>query len=408
MKRYGNLYDKIANAENIELADDKARKCKKKNWGIKKHDKHRELDNKELLIKLLTLQYVTSSYSTFKVYEPKERLIFRLPYYPDRITHHAIMNIMEEIWVNLFIAHTYSCIKNRGIHKLAKDIKKVLKDEEGTRYCLKLDIKKFYPSIDHDTLKGILRKKIKDKKLLSLLDEIIDSTDGVPIGNYLSQFFANLVLTYFDHWILEEVAAEFAKQGHKIHYFRYADDIVVLSNDKQVLRKVLILVKIYLHHMLKLEIKGNYQIFPVDSRGIDFVGYRFFHTHTLLRKSIKYRMLRLTNRFKNLKINIDDFKRRMQSYFGWMKHCNSKHLLQRIERETGLHYSNWDGKEALISKYYYKNIKIIEVVPSKYFKIHFVYRGKSYSIKSQSSTLFAALTVRRKFPFDYKLNPITK
>lgn len=94
---------------------------------------------------------------------------------------------MEPIWVNTFIANTYSCIKGRGIHKLVKDMKKVLaSDIEGTKYCLKLDIRKFYPSVDHDILKSIIRKKIKDKRFLVILDEIIDSTEGVPIGNYLS------------------------------------------------------------------------------------------------------------------------------------------------------------------------------------------------------------------------------
>lgn len=136
---------------------------------------------------LLTGTYVTSKYKTFKIYEPKERIIFSLPYYPDRIIHHAIMNILEPIWVNIFIDNTYSCIKGRGIHKLAKDLKGDLqKDRENTKYCLKLDITKFYPSIDHDILKKIIRKKIKDKLLLVLLDSIIDSAEGVPIGNYLS------------------------------------------------------------------------------------------------------------------------------------------------------------------------------------------------------------------------------
>lgn len=153
---------------------------------------------------------------------------------------------MEPIWVSTFITQTYSCIKGRGIHKLAKDVKKVLrKDKEGTKYCLKLDVRKFYPSIDHNILKyDVLRGKVKDKRLLAMLDEIVDSADGVPIGNYLSQFFANLYLSYFDHWIKEEVRVKY--------YFRYADDIVVLSDSKEELRKVLILMKMYLHHVLNL------------------------------------------------------------------------------------------------------------------------------------------------------------
>lgn len=187
MKRINNLYPKIYAPENIELADNKARKCKRTRYGVKKHDKNREWDNFILSLTLRNEEYKTSEYNTYTIYEPKERLIFRLPYYPDRITHHAIMNVMEPIWTKIFTRDTYSCIKNRGIHALAGKLKDDLrKDREGTRYCLKMDIKKFYPSIDHDILKMIIRKKIKDKSLLKLLDEIIDSADGVPIGNYLS------------------------------------------------------------------------------------------------------------------------------------------------------------------------------------------------------------------------------
>ena len=192
------------------------------------------------------------------------------------------MNIMEPIWTKIFIRQTYSCIKNRGIHNLAKDLKEVLnKYPEQTTYCLKMDIKKFYPSINHDILYQIIKKKIKDENLLSLLLEIIYSAEGVPIGNYLSQFFANLYLAYFDHWVKEELRCKF--------YFRYADDIIILSNDKSYLKNIFVTIKIYLKEVLDLRLKSNYQIFPVSSRGIDFVGYKFYHTHILLRKSIKIR-----------------------------------------------------------------------------------------------------------------------
>ena len=187
MKRLNNLFDKICTIENIEEADRKARKNKGIRYGILKHDLHPEKDNAELLESLLNGTYKTSEYSTFKIYEPKERLIYRLPYYPDRIVHHAIMNIMEPIWKSIFIKQTYSSIKNRGIHACAKDVRFALDNfPKETKYCLKLDIHKFYPSIDHKILKKIIRIKIKDNRLLKLLDDIIDSAPGVPIGNYLS------------------------------------------------------------------------------------------------------------------------------------------------------------------------------------------------------------------------------
>ena len=198
MKRINGLFEKIVSIDNIELADQNARKNKGKNWGVIKHDRHREEQNEQLRQLLISGQYKTSEYTTFKIYEPKERIIYRLPYFPDRIVHHAIMNILEPIWTKLFIANSYSCIKGRGIHKCKKDVEKALRnDVENTKYCLKLDITKFYPSIDHEILKQIIRKKIKDVLLLSLLDSIIDSAEGVPIGNYLSQFFCKSVFNLF-------------------------------------------------------------------------------------------------------------------------------------------------------------------------------------------------------------------
>lgn len=150
-----------------------------------------------------------------------------------------------------------------------------------------MDITKFYPSIDHNILKSIISRKIKDTKVLEILYEIIDSVNGingiygkgVPIGNYLSQYFANLYLTGFDHWCKEELKCRY--------YYRYADDIVILGESKAHLRNVLVAIKLYLKHVLKLGVKGNYQIFPVESRGIDFVGYVFRHDYIRVRKGIK-------------------------------------------------------------------------------------------------------------------------
>lgn len=352
MKRIGYLHEQVYDIENIEKADDKARKNKSIRWGIVKHDRNRQ--NERLSEQLRDL-----------VYEPKERLIFRLPYYPDRITHHAIMNVMEPIWTKIFIKQTYSCIKNRGIHNVTHDLKTALIEHpEETIYCLKMDVRKFYPSVNHDILCDIIKKKIKDKYLLTLLIGIIYSADGVPIGNYLSQFFANLYLAYFDHWVKEELKCKF--------YFRYADDIVILSSDKNFLRNVLMAIKMYLKEVLNLRLKSNYQIFPVDDRGVDFVGYRFYHTH-VLRKSIKIRLFKLIRRYQSGKIDKQELRRRMQSYFGWLKFCNSKNLLRKIQRDTGLRFSNWDGKKSNISRFYNKYIHIVDIVSySKCFRVNFV------------------------------------
>ena len=317
MKRIGNLYEQIYSIENLQLADQIARKGKAKQPGVIWHDKSREANLQKLHEMLRDKTYQTSEYTTFTVYEPKERLIFRLPFFPDRITHHAVMNILEPVFVSTFTADTYSCIKGRGIHACANAVKRALRDVEGTQFCLKLDIKKFYPSIDHEILKQLLRKKIKDNDLLWLLDEIIDSTDGLPIGNYLSQYFANFYLTYFDHWLKEVKCVNY--------YFRYADDLVILADSKPYLHQLLSDIRDYLSINLKLEVKQNHQVFPVSSRGIDFVGYVFYHTHTRLRKSIKKNFARMLKQRKN--------KKSIASYNGWAAHCNSKNLLKKLLNE---------------------------------------------------------------------------
>ena len=319
MKRKSNLFSQIASLENLRIADAKAQKGKPNQYGVRLHNANREANILALQEMLVNKTYRTSPYSVFKVYEPKERDVFRLPYFPDRILHHAVMNVLEPIFMACFTADTYSCIKGKGIHAAARGVKGALLDEQSTRFCLKLDIKKFYPNVDHDILKQLLRRKIKDSDLLWLLDEIIDSADGLPIGNYLSQYFANFYLTYFDHWIKEEKALRY--------YFRYADDIVVLHGDKAYLHQLLMDIAGYLQNNLKLTVKGNYQIFPVEARSIDFVGYRFYHTHTLLRKTIKQSFARMLKKRRS--------RASIASYKGWLKHCNSINLMKKLLPNEG-------------------------------------------------------------------------
>ena len=318
MKRENNLYAKIYSMDNLKLADEKASKGKSRQYGVMMHNKNADYNLQQLQAMMINKTYKTSPYSVFQVYEPKVRDVYRLPYFPDRITHHAIMNILEPMFTSIFTADTYSCIKGKGIHAAARSLRKALCDESGTTYCLKLDIKKFYPSVDHAILKQLIRRKIKDQDLLWLLDEIIDSAIGLPIGNYLSQYFANFYLTYFDHWLKEVKGVKY--------YFRYADDIVILADNKPYLHTILAEITDYFSDNLKLAVKGNYQVFPVQSRSIDFVGYRFYHTHTLLRKSIKKSFARMMANRPNM--------RSVVSYYGWAKHCNSKNLLKKLLNEA--------------------------------------------------------------------------
>lgn len=315
MNRHSNLFHQICALDNLQLADALAQRGKAKQHGVIRHNRNRAENIAALQNLLISGEFQTSPYSTFRIYEPKEREIHRLPYYPDRIVQHAIMNVLEPVFMSCFTADTYSCIKGRGIHSAMQKVRKALSNEEETRYCLKLDVRKFYPSVDHVILKALLRRKFKDTDLLHLLDEIIDSSPGLPIGNYLSQFLANFYLTYFDHW-LKEV------KGVK-HYFRYSDDIVILSGDKAALHQLLADISNYLQQELRLTVKDNYQVFPVAARGIDFIGYRFYHTHTLLRKTIKQSLCReASGRRRSASI---------ASLTGWAKHCNSRHLLKKLQ-----------------------------------------------------------------------------
>jgi RNA-directed DNA polymerase len=323
MKRYGNLYSKIYNIENIRLAHHNARKGKKHYDEVKLVDANPDFYFEQIHRMLKDKTFRNSKYHVFKrKFGNKEREIFKLPYFPDRIIHHCIMQVLEPIWKKTLIRDTYSSIKGRGLHDGVRRVKQALKDVAGTQYCLKLDIKKFYPSVDHDVLKQIIRKKIKCIDTLWLLDEIIDSTSGVPIGNYLSQYFGNIYLSSLDHFVKEHYKAK--------HYFRYCDDIVILAQNKQRLRRTLMGIIWYCKE-IKLTLKGNYQIFPVDNRGIDFLGYRFFHDYVLLRKSI-------VKRFKEKIFSINNSWTRtdkqtvvngIMSYWGWIKHGDCKTLFDK-------------------------------------------------------------------------------
>lgn len=313
MKRTGNLYQKICSLDNLILAESKARKGKSKHKDIIKFDLNKDNNLLKLHKLLINKSFKNSEYHVFTIFEGKERRIYKLPYYPDRIVHHAIMNILEPLFVSSFTSNTYSCIKGRGIHKGLVDVNNALNDKDNTQYCLKLDISKFYPNVDHDILKQLLRKKFKDKDLLYLLDEIIESAPGLPIGNYLSQFLANFYLTYFDHWIKEELKVKY--------YFRYCDDLVILSSNKKELHELRIKIQEYLKANLKLKIKSNYQVFPIKDRGLDFLGYKSYHDYILLRKSIKLRFIKM------IKYNYNN--KSIASYNGWLSWSNSKNLIHK-------------------------------------------------------------------------------
>ncbi len=381
-KRIGNIASKIYDIHNVAIADQFARLGKENKYGVIKHDKHRKEEDIAIAESLKNDNFKVSNYKISTIYEPKKRILKKLPYAPDRIIQWAIMIHLVPIWDKVFIKNTYSCIRGRGLHLCKNDVYNALKNNpEDTIYCLKFDIKKFYDSVRNSILKIIIQKKIKDKLVLSWLDKIIDSCDGIPIGNYTSQYFANLYLSYFDHYCKELLRIKY--------YFRYADDIVILSSNKKQLWKWYNYIKNYLNYNLELEIKYNYQVFPVDKRGIDFVGYKIYRTHILLRKSIKLKMKELCNNYCKGLIDKEHFIASMASYVGWCKHCNSRNLLNKLEKQTGIHFTIWDGKLTNISNFYYKYVRIYDVIPrKKYFILHLLYKHNSYKCKSKSKYLW--------------------
>lgn len=323
MKRINKLFEKIVDIDNIKLAHYNARKGKTHYKEVKMVDSDIDKYAMEIQRMLVSGTYKVGMYDIFSrvVDSGKTREIYRLDYYPHRIIHHAILQILEPIWINTFISQTYCCIKSRGIHKALKKIKSDLRFNPELKYCYKFDIKKYYPNIDNGVLKQKVRKKIKDNKLLALLDEIIDSANGLPIGNYMSQYFANLYLNDFDHYCKQNLKLKF--------YYRYCDDVVILHQDKNFLHSIRKEIKVYLSEKLKLSIKDNWQVFLIESRGIDFLGYRFFYGYTLLRKSI-------CKKIKNVSLNISKKQkasikqvRSLMSYYGWMSHCNSFRLRKK-------------------------------------------------------------------------------
>lgn len=363
MKRISGLYEKIISIDNLKLADKMARRGKRNSYGVKEHDLHSEENILKLHLSLMKKTYRTSPYTIFKIYDHKEREVYRLPYYPDRILHWAIMLQLEPIWMSIFTTDTYSCIKGRGIHGAARKMNKVLnEDVKNTQYCLKMDIQKYYPSIDQKILMNIIERKIKCKDTLNLLYEIITSVPhGVPIGNYISQFAANLYLAYFDHWIKEEKQVKY--------YFRYCDDMVILASEKEYLHKLFIDIKNYLSTNLALTIKKNYQIFPIKDRGIDFVGYRFYHSHVLLRKRIKTSMMKKLSQINKLKITAEEYNQQMAAYWGWVSQpfASTHNLIKKINNMKQFSDFNikstsgsFDGKKISIEDLFNTPIIVLE------------------------------------------------
>lgn len=329
MKRKGNIYPLIIEKENIKRAILNAAKGKKDRKSVKNIVDNIEESTLEIQEMLKNKTYKPSPYIEMKIHDgtrKKERIIYKPRFYPDQCIHWAIMQQIEPLLMRGMYEFCCASIKGRGIHYASNYIKKILvRDRKNTKYCLKLDVKKFYPSIDKEILKRKFMRIIKERDTLELLDLIVDSSQqGLPIGNYTSQWFANFYLQDLDHYIKEQLKAPY--------HIRYMDDMLIFHRNKKELHKIKHKIEEYLNDE-HLRIKENWALFKVDdNRPIDFIGYRFYRNYTTLRKS---NFLRIKRRIKKIykkgKINYIDASC-VLSYYGWIKHCNSNKFNEKYIR----------------------------------------------------------------------------
>ena len=329
-KTYNNLYSNICSFENLHLAYLKARKCKRYRQEVLLFSNNLEENLINLQEEISNKTYKNGIYKTFYIYEPKKRKIMSLPF-RDRVMHHALCNIIEPIIERIFIYDNYACRIDKGAHAGADRLTQYLREAKRKYpkvYCLKCDIKNYFGSINHKKLIQIIRRKIKCHDTMWLIENIINSTDGIkgiPIGNLTSQLFANLYLNEFDYFIKHDLKIKY--------YIRYMDDWIILSPDKRYLWNILKQTKNFLQENLFLELNNKTSIFPV-SQGIDFLGYRIWATHRLLRKSSKKRMERKLKIYQELynkkKIDLKDIRASLMSWLGHTAHCNSYNLRRKI------------------------------------------------------------------------------
>jgi len=353
LKRFKNLYEQIIDYENLWNAYLNARKGKRYRGEVLKFTNNVEENLIQIQNELIYKTYKIGRYREFYVHEPKKRLIMALPF-RDRVVQWAIYQVLEPLFDRQFIKDSYACRKGMGVQKAADRVQywtRKLERSHKKPYCLKLDISKYFYRIDHDVLLNILNRKIKDDDLIWLLSIIIRSEDtpfgvplgdhgfeseripdiGMPIGNLVSQLFANLYMNELD---------QYAKHDMRIrHYIRYMDDVVILHQEKKELHRILEEIEVFLSYELKLQLNNKTSIRPIRD-GIEYVGYRIWSTHRKLSKKTAKKM---KARFKYLKkaysrgeVNADDVRSTVASYLGLMKHANCYNLRKKTLKDFKL------------------------------------------------------------------------
>lgn len=349
MKTIKRVFEKIVDYENLYAAYLAARLSKRYRNEVLGFSARLEENLVRIQEELLNGTYRMGRYREFYIYEPKQRLIMAQPF-RDRVVQWAIYRILHPLFVKSYISDSHACIDGRGVHSGVQRLHywlKMVNKKPEKYYYLKLDISKYFYRIDHEILTNILRRKIKDEKLLALLDKIINSetnfglppgmapgevkkserisSKGMPVGNLSSQMFANLYLNELD---------QYCKRTMKIRYYvRYMDDVIILHDDKKMLHAWKNQIDAFLQENLRLDLNDKTCIRPI-TLGIEFCGYKVWATHIKLRKSTALKMKRqlkqVKEKFAEGKITLTRAMQTVHSYAGILKHCNSHNLKTKI------------------------------------------------------------------------------
>lgn len=323
MKRYGYIFDEMASIDNLRAAFYEAKHCKNKKHKrqIRKFENNLEQNLATIHDQLVSGTWKIWGYKQFIRHDGnKVRVIHWNPYFPDNVVQHAIERTAGRILRNSFIEDTYAGITGRGVHRGLRRVKKFISEYDGKPlYLLKMDVSKFYQSVNHEVMKQMFRWKIKDARVLNVLDAIVDSHyPGLPIGNFLSQLFANYYLSFYDH--------EIKSRGVRF-YARYCDDIVIASSDKARLHDLLEFTR-GAFDIVCLRVKQNWQVFPIERHGLDFLGYLFRRNEILMRKSIERKFRRAASCFN--KKPSETILHSLSSYWGWIGWLTSGNRLWNV------------------------------------------------------------------------------
>lgn len=332
MKRANYLYERIPTHDNLALAFHKAARGKHGHPEVIRFRGDFERNIEQLRRQLLSLEPDVGHYHFFTIRDPKVRTVCAAAF-PERVLHHAIMNVCEPVFDRFAIHDTYACRVGKG-NRLA--LARAKRFAGVDTWFLKLDIRKYFDSIDHKIAIRLLARRFKENELLVLFQRLLDTYQtragkGIPIGNLFSQHLANFYLGGFDHWIKEE-------RGVK-HYLRYMDDFLLFGEDKEALKIELEAITVYLSEELGLELKGNVQLNRV-SRGVPFLGFRVFPGHIRLLPQSKQRFIRKFCEYEqNFREGIwteDELARHMEALIDFTRAADSLRFRRLVFERYGV------------------------------------------------------------------------